>query len=234
MASPAEGGARNMDLLPKDAEGRYVGLSTRDQEVGGSPKSGDLEANELEDLLAMGNSGDPEALEKLRQYFGERNAPGVFRRLLFRAMAKGGLGAYGMWDHWNAQAEFERVEEKLRQPDASFAESLIAEAAAFAYVHNHLAHRRLYDILFECRLSMPEQALRDQGANAARASRSFVNLMREVDNARVRRTLVERCERARADAVPEVPFVEALRERVALHDPKPEPGRAEERVQVQS
>jgi len=223
-----------MDLLPQDDQGRYVGPPTGPEEVWDTPDERSLEANELTELLAMGNSGDPEALEKLRAYFGERNSPGVFRRLLFRAMAKGGLGAYGLWDHWNAQAEFERVEEKLRQPDPSFAESLVAECAAFAYLHNHLAHKRLYDIIHNTRLDHPERAIRDQAANAQKATRSLVTLMREVDNARIRRTIVENCERARAAAIPEKPYVDALRERVAQSDSENMQETAQETIQLQT
>jgi len=83
-----------MDLLPTDDQGRYAGLPARNEKSWDSPIPGDLASDELADLVAMGNSGNPEALEKLREFFGERNSPGVFRRLLLRAMAKGGLGAY--------------------------------------------------------------------------------------------------------------------------------------------
>lgn len=225
-----------MELLPQDDRGRYRGLPTGDEDGWmASAEERTLETDELDVNLAMANSGDPEALEKLREYFGARNSPGVFRRLLFRAMAKGGLGAGSLWDHWNAQAEFERIEDGLRLPDATFAEKLLAEAAAFAYVHSNLAHSRAYDIQFEARGGVSDRAHRDQCANAAKAHLTFLRAMREIDHARMRRARVEEAERRRVEAIPEEEYVDTLRQRVAQHDQAPPPSSPEfEQIHVQS
>jgi hypothetical protein len=175
-------------LLRLDDQGRYSGLPKHDGGTWVLPEPpGEMDADELFELVAKANSGDAKACHQLCDIYGKENSVGLFRRFHFRAMAGGGMGKHAYWDHYCAQAEFERLEKAFAGDEADFLQEVLAEAAAFAYCHNHLAHARIYEVLRlikEKDRRFDQRDLRDQALTASRANRSLIRLIRELASLR--------------------------------------------------
>lgn len=189
-----------MPLLPTDDQGRYRGLPAGpDPEWVASDSPRLLAENELENLVARANSGDPEATQKLREFFGEKCGGGTFRRVLFRAVAKS-LGAGATWDHWNAESDFERLNEGLKPQGGSFTDNLLAEATAFAHCINQVTHKRALDLDFETRDSSSpdsERAVRQRCLNASAATLGFVRTCRLLQSVPLRKEKAAHLEQQR-------------------------------------
>lgn len=141
-----------------------------------------VDPDELQNLVDLAKAGNYDASQELITLFGEASG-NAFRRHALSRLARALPGADSFY------TDFEKLSEELQEGSETVAERLLAEGAAFAYVHNQITLAGSHDLraaMQDPGSTVDRHDHRDQCLNAARATLSFVRVVRELENSPLR------------------------------------------------